>query len=101
MLTGHHVIVKNVFFKEVNKSLSNIARKYENALVVGDLNINNLDKKRFEDYLSELCDTFSLLNLISEVTCVKSLVGTSTNKMLTKRPRSFHHTSLTETGVRS
>ena len=101
MLTGHHVIVKNDFFKEVSKSLRNNARKYENALVVGDLNINILDKKRFEDYLSELCDTFSLLNLISEVTCAKSLVGTSSDKMLTKRPRSFHHTSLTETGMRS
>ena len=29
---------KDGFFKELNKSLSNIARKYENVLLVGDLN---------------------------------------------------------------
>ena len=28
------------FFKELNKSLSNITRKYENVLVVRDLNID-------------------------------------------------------------
>ena len=37
---------KHGFFKELNKSLSNITRKYENALVVGDLNIDISDKKR-------------------------------------------------------
>ena len=35
---------KDGFFKDVNKSLSNITRKYENAFVVGDLlDINILD----------------------------------------------------------
>ena len=37
---------KNSFFKELNKSLSNIARKYENVLLVGDLNIDILDKTK-------------------------------------------------------
>ena len=36
----------NGFFKELNKSLSNITRKYENVLAVGDLNINLLDQKK-------------------------------------------------------
>ena len=90
---------KGGFFKELNKSLSNITRKYENALVVGDLNIDILDKKKdSKNYLSDLRDTFSLSNLISEVTCVKSSVGSSIDVMLTNRPRSFHHTSLIETG---
>ena len=34
------------FFKELNKSLSNITRNYENVLVVGDLNIDILDQKK-------------------------------------------------------
>ena len=43
--------------------------------------------------------TFSLSNLISVVTFVKFLVGSSIDVMLTNRPRSFHHTSLIETGM--
>ena len=41
------------FFKEFNKSLSNIARKYEIVLLVGDLNIDILvrPKDRFEKLL--------------------------------------------------
>ena len=40
-----------------------------------------------------------LSNLISEVTCVKSSVGSLIDVMLTNKPRSFHHTSLIETGL--
>ena len=48
----------------------------ENILVVGDLNINILNKKKnSEKYLSDLCDTSLLSNLILEVICVKSSVG--------------------------
>ena len=44
-------------------------------------------------------DTFLLSNLVSGVTCVKSLVRSSIDAMLTNRPRGFHHTSLIETGM--
>ena len=57
------------FSKELNKSLSNITRKYENVFVVGDLSIDILDKKDSKNCLSVLCDIFSLSNLISGVTC--------------------------------
>ena len=97
-----HSSNKDDFFKELNKSLSNIARKYENILLVGDLNIDILDKKKdSKNYLSDLRDTSSLSNLISEVTCVKSSVGSSIDVMLTNRPRRFHHTSLIETSLSS
>ena len=91
---------KDGFLKELNKFLSNVTRKYENVLVVGDLNIDILYKKKdSKNYLSDFCATFSLSNLISEVTWVKSLVGSSIDVMLTNRPRSFHHISLIETGM--
>ena len=35
---------KDGFLKGLNKFLSNVTRKYENVLVVGDLNIDILDK---------------------------------------------------------
>ena len=82
---------KDGFFKELNKSLSIIARKYENVLLVGDLNIDILDKKKdSQNCLSDLCDTFSLSNLISEITCVKSSVDSSIDVMLTNRSRRIH-----------
>ena len=74
--------------------------KYENILLAWDLIIGILDKnKDSKNYLSDLCDTSLLSNLISEVTCVKSLVGSSIDVMLTNRPRSFHYISLIETGL--
>ena len=56
-------------------------------------------QKDSKNYLSDLCDIFSLLNLISEVTCVKSSVGSLIDVMLTNRPRRFHYTSLIDTGM--
>ena len=83
---------------ELNKSLCNIARKYENILIIGDLNINsdNLKKGDTHSHLSNLCDTFSLEN---GVTCVKSQNNTSIDVMPTNRARCFHNTSLIETGL--
>ena len=81
---------KHGFFKELNKSLSNITRKYENVLAIGDINIYILDKKKdLKSYLSDLCNTFWLSNVISEVPCVKSSVGSTIDVMLTNRPASF------------
>ena len=48
--------------------------------------------------MSDLCDTFSLSNLVNGVTCVKSQNGTSIDVMLTNRLKSFQNTSLIETG---
>ena len=91
---------KDSFFKELHKSLCNIASKYENVLLVEDLNIDILDKKKhLKNYSSDLCDTFFLSNLISEVTCLKSSVGSLIDVMLTNRSRCFHHTSWIETGL--
>ena len=58
-----------------------------------------LKKKEFEKHCSsDLCNTFSLSNLIQVVKCIKSSVDSSIDVIQTNRPRSFHHTSLIETG---
>ena len=68
--------------------------------MLGSHNFYILDKKKdSKNYLFDLCDTFSLSNLISEVTFVKSSVGSSIDVMLKNRPRSFYHTNLIETGM--
>ena len=77
---------------ESSKSLCKIATKYENILIIGDLNINF-------DNATYLCDTFSLSNLVNGVTCVKSQNGTSIDEMFRNRPRNFHNTSLIETAL--
>ena len=53
-------------------------RKDENILIIGDLNMDTSNKQKDNgNYLSDLCDTFSLKNLITDITCVKSTDGTS------------------------
>ena len=98
----HHITTtRQHFFIELNKSLCNIASKYENILIIGDLNINfdNLKIGDTHSHMSDLCDTFSLSNLVNGVTCVKPQNSTSIDVMLTNRPRSFHNTSLIETDL--
>ena len=53
-------------------------------------------KKDSKIFLSNLCDTFLLSNLISGV---KSSVGSSIDVIITNKPRSFHYTSFIETGM--
>ena len=62
-------------------------RKHEDVLVVGDLDIDNLDQK---NYLSDLCYIFWLLGFfapILEVICVKLLGSSTIDVMLTNWPR--------------
>ena len=58
---------------ELNMSLYKIATKYENVVIIGDLNANfdNLQKGDKDSHMSDLCDTYSLSNLVNGVTCVK------------------------------
>ena len=54
---------------------------------MGDLNIDTADKTKDTcNYLSDLCDTFSLTNIINGKTCFKAQKGTSVDLLL----RSFH-----------
>ena len=67
---------------------------------MGDLNIDT--QKNGADtnhYLSDIYNTFSLANLISNSACFKSLSRTSIDVFLTNRTRSFHYTVITETGT--
>ena len=66
---------------------------------MGDLNIDTADKTKDTcNYLSDLCDTFSLTNIINGKTCFKAQKGTSIDVLLTNRPRSFHKMGIFETG---
>ena len=62
---------------------------------MGDLNIDTADKTNNTcNYLSDLCDTFSLVNIITGKTCFKARKGTSIDVLLTNSPRIFHKTDI-------
>ena len=66
---------------------------------MGDLNIDTAGKTKGTcNYLSNLCDTFSLKNIINGKTCFIAQKGTSIDVLLTDWPRSFHKTGIFETG---
>ena len=74
--------------------------KYDNLLVIGDLNIDTLNKKKNHgNYFSDRCDSFSLKNLMTNITCIKSIIGSSIDVTLANKIRSFHHTSAFESGL--
>ena len=66
---------------------------------MGDLNIDTANKtKETCNYLSNLCDTFSLKNIINGKRCFIAQKGTSIDILLTNYPRSFQKTGIFETG---
>ena len=90
---------KASFFNEISITLNQITNKYENFIIMGDLNIDTADKTKDTcNYLSDLCDTFSFTNIINGKTCFKAQKATSIDVLITNRPRSFHKTCIFETG---
>ena len=60
--------------------------------------ISTLNKRKYiNSFLSDLCDTFSLKDLIISLTCVKSSIGNLSDFLLTNKPKRFHNTSAIET----
>ena len=55
-----------MFFNELNLSSNQCVNKYDNIIVMGDRNIYISDKRiDNNNFLSDLCDTFSLQNIIT------------------------------------
>ena len=93
-------INRDLFFQEVNNKLSKAISKYENIMLIGDLNIDlNIPNNDKHNYLNDLCDVFNLNNLIKNKTCDKSKHGTSIDVILTNKSRSFQKTTTIETGL--
>ena len=72
--------------------MSLATRKYENILIIGNLNIDTSNKIKYNaNNLYGLCDTCSLKDLIADTTCVKYTNGTFIDVLLTNKSRCFHH----------
>lgn len=54
-----------LFFEEIKISLGQAINKYDNIILAGDLNVDmDIPSKDVHGYLSDICDTFDLTNLI-------------------------------------
>ena len=81
---------KTMFFNEIYVTLNKILGKYDNILLAGDLNIDELKTgSDSSNHLSDVKDVFNLTNLVKKPTCFKSQDGTLINLILTNRPRSL------------
>ena len=80
---------KYIFFSELSNFLNRVAMKYDNLLVIGDLNIDTLIRKKIIETIFLIYVTLP----ITDITCVKSINGSSVDVLLTNKSRSFHHTA--------
>ena len=93
-------ISRDLFFEEINLTLSKAMDKYENVLFIGDLNIDlNIPLSDKNNLLKDLCDVFDFTNMVKDKTCFMSTQGSSIDAMLTNKPKSFYKTTPIETGL--
>ena len=91
---------KTEFFEEISVTLNKALNKYDNLLLAGDLSINTLrPTSDLSNHLSDLNDTFSLTNLVTDSACFKSNKGTLIDLMLTNKPKRFYKSHSFVTGL--
>ena len=79
----------------LSKNLDFYSSKYENFIVLGDFNAEMTN-----NYLEEFCASYNPKNLIKEPICFKNIDNpTLIDHILTKHPKSFHSSSVYETGI--
>ena len=78
-----------VFFSELSDSINKMIVKYNNIILMGDINIDSVDKKSpgFKN-LMDFKDTFGLSNLIKQKTCFFKDHESSIDVILTNQPKS-------------
>ena len=82
---------KTEFFEEINLTLNKVLSEYDNLLLAGHFNINTLrPTSDLPNHLSDLNDTFSLTNFVTDSTCFKSNKGSLIDVLLTNKPKSFY-----------
>ena len=90
------------FSEELKKSVDMAINKYENIILMGDINVDmsSLNKLNVNYYdVNEFCDIFSLTNLIKQTTCLTPTAKHPSliDIILTNKPRSFKNSVAIET----
>ena len=79
----------------LSKNLDVYSSNYENVIVKGDFNAEMTN-----NYLEEFCASYNFKNLIKQPTCFKNPDNpTLIDHILTNHPKSFHSSSVYETGL--
>ena len=90
----------NVFLSELTDSLDVIINRYDNILILGDLNIDLMDPNdQGFNNLVDFCEIFDLTNLINFDTCVTKNHSSSIDVILTNRKGCFKNSGTVETGA--
>ena len=88
------------FFANLSVSLNQALDRYDNVIVMGDINIDTRDSQHpGYNKLASFCDVFGLSNLVTTKTCFTNSHSSSIDVILTNKPRSFLKTSVFETGL--
>ena len=96
LLTVLQTFRKLSFLRTLNKALN----ECDNLLFTGDLNINTLrPTSGSSNHLSDLNDTFSLTNLVTDSTYFKSSQGSLVDLMLSNKPKNFYKSHSFVTGL--
>ena len=88
------------FFAELTKSLNIASSRYDNLIVMGDINIDveNASVSGTQD-LSDLINSFGLTIITKGKTCITWNHESSLDIILTNKPKSHIHTSTLELGI--
>ena len=88
------------FFQELSLILNKVTNKYDNIILMGDINIDLHNRKcvGFKE-LSEFLDIFNLTNLINDKTCFFKDHESSLDVILTNKPRRFFNSYAFELGI--
>ena len=90
----------NVFLSELTDSLDVIINRYDNTLILGDLNIDLMDPNdQGFNNLIDFCEIFDLTNLIKFDTCVTKNHSSSIDVILANRKGCFKNSGTVETGA--
>ena len=89
------------FLDTLSRSLDQMFDIYEHVIVIGDININSMDKSSPKlKHLNDFCDSHDLSNLMKEQpTCFQSETPSSIDVILTNKTRSFMHTKSVVNGL--
>ena len=88
------------FFQELSLILNKVSIKYDNIILMGDINIDYHDRKcvGFKE-LKEFMDIFNLKNLIKDNTCFFRDHESLIDVILTNKPRQFFNSNAFEIGI--
>ena len=88
------------FFQNLEESFEKIQKKYDNFILMGDINIDIDDNKSIghEDLIAFM-DSYNLKNLIKEKTCFFKDHESSIDVILTNKPKRFFKSKCFELGV--